>query len=192
MQMKENEGKSWIYRPITYIISPSYVYIQKNIFNFIELWIWFPYKQASFTLCTKQSPLCRVETHPPPPPKKKKCQLFYFADFTQKLPALVKICLFLLIFRCLLIRVILRHLFSAYSIFLYECVLNSYNNELEYGNSNIWKRWRTFGSIHLTYPWVQFPEQTNDYCPKIKEYMDQLLFKISLRYLILAISLLIF
>lgn len=28
--------------------------------------------------------------------------------------------------------------------------------------------------------------------PKIKEYMDQLLFKISLRYLILAISLLIF
>lgn len=37
MQMKENEGKSWIYRPITYIISPSYVYIQKNIFNFIEL-----------------------------------------------------------------------------------------------------------------------------------------------------------
>lgn len=130
-----------------------------------------------------------------PPPKKKykkNCQLFYFADFTQKLPALVKICLFLLIFRCLLIRVILRHSFPAYSIFLYECMLNSYINILEYGNFNIWKRWRTFGSIHLTYARVQFPEQTNDYCPKIKEYMDQLLFKISLHYLILAISLLIF
>lgn len=84
MQMKENGGKSLIYRPITYIKSPSYVYIQKNIFNFMELWIWFPYKQASFTLCTKQSLLCRVETHPPKPPKNKnkKCQLFYFADFT--------------------------------------------------------------------------------------------------------------
>lgn len=30
MQMKENEGKSLIYRPIIYIKSPSYVYIQKN------------------------------------------------------------------------------------------------------------------------------------------------------------------
>lgn len=31
MQIKENGGKSLIYRPITYIKSPSYVYIQKNV-----------------------------------------------------------------------------------------------------------------------------------------------------------------
>lgn len=129
MQMKENLGstdQSLISNHLLMLIFKTNSILQDYEYDFLiskQVLLYAP---------------CNVE---PPPQKKykKNCQLFYFADFTQKLPALVKICLFLLIFRCLLIRVILRHSFPAYSIFLYECMLNtcSYNNVIEYGNFNI-------------------------------------------------------